>query len=142
MAQYNQISDVPAYGDFPFKNYGGSTIPANVAVIIDTSNVVSVTGSNNAIGIALPGSAGVPVVGVTKADIPAGATGIVRTSGIAAIKCEGSVTAGTLLQASVTSNKVGWGKALTAAAAQIGMALTSSTNGELIDVLLQPANNA
>ncbi|MFI0433148.1 MAG: capsid cement protein [Candidatus Nanopelagicales bacterium] len=142
MAVYEQISSTPSLGDFPFKNYGGSTVAANLAVIIDTSNVVSPTGTNNAAGIALPGSAGVSVVGVTTADIAAGATGIVRTSGIALIKCEGAITAGTMVQASATALKVGWAKAHSAAAAQIGMAITSSTEGELIAVLLQPAKNA
>lgn len=142
MAVYEQLSSTPSYGDFPFKNYSGSTISANLAVIIDTSNVVSPTGTNNAAGIAVPGSAGVPVVGVTVVDIAAGATGLVRTSGIALIKCEGTITAGTMVQVSTTSSKVGWAKAQTSATAQIGMAVTSSTDGELIAVLLQPAKNA
>lgn len=142
MAQYNQLASSPQGGDISVKNYDSSTLAANLAVIVDTSNVVSPTSTNAAIGVALPGSAGVPVVGVTTADIAAGAMGLVRTSGVALVKCEGTITAGTLVQASVTSSKVGWAKALTSAKAQIGMAVSSSTDGELIAVLLQPANNA
>lgn len=136
MAQYNQLASTPAYFDLPVKNYGVSTLSANLAVIIDTSNVVSPTSTNDAIGVAVPGSAGVPVLGVTLADIPAGATGLVRVVGVAAVKCEGSITAGTLVQASTTSSKVGWAKAQTSATAQIGMAVSSSTDGELILVAL------
>ena len=142
MAQYNQFASTPSYGDVPVKNYSGSTIAAALAVIVDATNVVSPTSSNDAIGIAVPGAAGVPVVGVTLEDVAAGATGRSRTSGIVAVKCEGTIAAGTLVQASVTSSKVGWAKALTSAKAQIGMAVSSSTDGELILVLLQPANNA
>lgn len=143
MAQYNQMGATPnPYTDIPVKNYGGSTLPANTAVIVDTSNVISPTSSNTFPGVAVPGSAGVPVAGVLVADIAAGASGLLRTGGVALIKCEGSITAGTLVQASTTSGKVGWAKALTSAKAQIGMALSSSTDGELILVLLQPANNA
>ena len=29
MAVYEQISSTPSLGDFPFKNYGGSTVAAN-----------------------------------------------------------------------------------------------------------------
>lgn len=144
MADYNQIASIPnPYTDLPAKNYSGSTIAAALAVIVDTSNVVSPTSSSNTLpGIAVPGSAGVPIFGVTVTDIAAGANGLIRTGGAAWIKCEGSITAGTLVQASTTSSKVGWAKALTSAKAQIGMALSSSTDGELILVLLQPANNA
>lgn len=144
MSDYNQIAAIPnPYTDIPVKNYGVSTLNANTAVIVDTSNVVSPTSSSNTLpGVAVPGSAGVPVAGVLTADIAAGANGLLRTGGAALIKCEGSITAGTLVQASTTSGKVGWAKALTSAKAQIGMALSSSTDGELILVLLQPANNA
>lgn len=144
MALYNQLASTPSYGDIPAKNYGGSTLSAKTAVIVDTSNVTSVTSAaaNDGVGVAVAGAAGVPVVGVLLEDIATLSTGRLRTSGIAVMKCEGTITAGTLLQVSVTASKVGWAKALTAAKAQIGMALSSSTDGEDILVLLQPANNA
>jgi len=142
MAQYNQLASTPSYGDFPVKNYGGSTLSAKLGVILDTSNVISPTGSNDAIGVAVPGSAGVPVFGVLLEDIAASGTGRARTSGIAVMKCEGTITAGTLVQVSTTASKVGWAKAQTAASAQIGMAVSSSTDGEDILVLIQPAKNA
>lgn len=141
MAKNYQIGSTPSLTDFPFKNYGGSAIGANLAVIVDTSNKLG--GSNDGVGVALPASAGVPIVGVTLESIPAGGIGRVRCTGpIVVCKAEGSITAGTMVQASVTSSKVGWVKALTSAKAQVGMALDDAADGEDILVLFVPANNA
>ena len=129
--------DAEPHTDIPVKNYGGSTLPANTAVIVDTSNVISPTSSNTFPGVAVPGSAGVPVAGVLVADIAAGASGLLRTGGVALIRMRGQHHRRHARPGVHHVRQSRLGQTLTSAKAQIGMA-PSSTDGELISSSSSP----
>jgi hypothetical protein len=143
MALPFQVASTPLPTDLPFTNYGAGDIPSNVAVIIDAQNVLGLAGDG--VGITLPaaGGPGIPYAfGVTMERIRPGASGRVRTQGEVVCKSDGAVAAGTRVCVSVAQNKAGFVRATAPGEPQLGLALTSSTDGDEVLVLLQPASNA
>lgn len=149
MAINFQGAGAPSHSDFTFKNYSASTdIAANVAVKMDTTNVLNGTdnatwGTVDTPGVIPVTGDGQLVVGVTMEIIKAGQTGRVRTAGIAPMLADGAITAGVAVMASSTALKVGFAKAQTAALAQIGYSLNTTANdSEPVLVLVAIAKNA
>lgn len=149
MAINFQGASAPSYSDFTFKNYNASTdIGANLAVKLDTTNVLDGTDNGTWGAVDTPGVIPVTgdgdiVVGVTMETIKAGGVGRVRTAGIASMSADGAITAGAAVMASSAGGKVGFAKAQTAGKAQIGIALnTTSADSEPVLVLVSLAKNA
>jgi hypothetical protein len=129
--------------DISVLNYGGSDIPANTAVLIDTTNVQS--GDKNP-GVVVPSSGGgvVGTLGITVETIKANAAsaGRVAVVGVIQATADGSITAGGYVQASDTSTKMGRVKAKGAGLEQLGQALNTASDGQLVLVLLCKAATA
>jgi hypothetical protein len=138
MALQFQLAQTPSLSDLPFYNYSGADIPSGISVSIDTVNLLGNAGVPG-IGIVLPAASGNPVVGVTQEIIKAGSYGRVRTGGLAQTTASGAITAGTFVDAEITT---GFAKVHVAAKAQIGMAMTTAANGDPVLVLVAPALNA
>lgn len=141
MALQFQLAKTPLPSDLPFFNYSGTDIPADVAVSIDTVNVLGNAGVSG-IGIVPVAATGNVTIGVTQTVIKAGSSGPVRTCGIAVTTADGAITAGTVVDASAAASKVGFAKAHTAAKAQLGIALSTAADLDPVLVLVCPALNA
>lgn len=134
-----QLATTPLPSDLPCYNYGGSDIPANTVVCLDGTNTItnSVSTLATGLGVVLPTTGGNPSVGfgVTMEVIKAGQTGRVRTAGVALVTGDGAITAGTVVDVSVTT--AGRVKAHTAGKYSFALALSTSADGEqlLINVL-------
>lgn len=129
------------YGlDIPCKNYGGTDIPAGRVVLLDTSNVA---GADAATGVVLPTASGgvAGTLGITVEILYAGKVGRVRVAGMFPVIANGSITAGNYVQASDTTAKLGYVKALVADTEQIGQALDTVADGETCRVLICKAAN-
>lgn len=123
------------------KNNSGSDINPGYAVTVDGSNLLG--GTNSSVGCKLPPTSGSEVtIGITMETIKAGAIGRVRVAGLAVAKASGSVTAGTYLQAQVTSGNEGKLSTCGSGKAQIAFALEGASDGEDVLVTLAPARNA
>jgi Uncharacterized conserved protein (DUF2190) len=138
-----QISQTPSQTDQPYRNYGGTDIPANVAVSVDATNQIGPVG-NEGVGIIPVAASGNVVIGVTMEKIKAGEQGRVRALGPTAwMQADGAITAGTYVDASAATNKVGWVKAHAAGKATIGIALNgAAADGDLVLVMLVGGFNA
>jgi hypothetical protein len=148
MADTYQHSSAYAAGDLAFHNYGLTDIPANVGVNLDLTSTSLVANSTtapipDAYGIVLPTASATVLegIGVTMEVIKAGTRGRVRTQGIAPMIANGTVTAGDCVMISSTTAKLGWAVTQTSALPQCGKALTTATDGNLVDVLLRFAFN-
>lgn len=139
-----QLSQVPSYTDFAFKNNTGATLAANIAVAIDATYSTTATALLTSIGIKEPASTGDPVIGVLMESVADGAVGKVRCLGpIAQMFADGAITAGTYVDGSAASSKKGFAKAHTAAKASIGIALTgAAADGDSLLVMLVGGFNA
>jgi hypothetical protein len=138
-----QLAKTPLPSDLPFYNYGGTDIPADTAVMLDTTNIMGTAGDG--VGVALPtAAAAIPLgVGVTQETIKAGGSaGRVRTQGIAQVTALCVINAGQVVQMSTTAGHLGQVEAKGAGNPQLGIALTSAQDGDSLLVLLQFANNA
>jgi len=133
-----QVASTPSYGDFAVKNYSTTvTIPSNVFVVCDTTNVLGAVSSADGIGVMLPSGDGTQVgIGITMESIAPGATGRIRSLGTAVTTADGAITAGGFVQATNDSNKVGFAKALAANATASGVALNTAADGDPCLVLL------
>ena len=125
-------------------NAGTTDIPANQAVIIDASNILDNAGVKNQIAVTLPTDTTNPSVclGITNVLIPAKTEGTVipANSGQMAIgTCDGAVTAGTVVDNSVTSTKTGRIKTHTAGKYSLALALATGADGDEIPVLMSHA---
>lgn len=123
-------------------NASGSTIPANVCLVLDSTPEVSDMPS-----VAVPGTASTPTnfMGVTTSAIPNGRVGnVISDEGdevaILADVAGGSISAGARLTISTTVLKEGYVKADTSASVlKVGYALEGATaDGQLIRVKLSP----
>lgn len=128
-------------GDVVFKNYGASDIEANLGVLADTSNVGD---QDNAPGIVLPTASGgqAKSIGITVEKIRAGKTGRVRMLGSITCTAAGTVTFGEFVKIDDTSGKLGWVSTAGSAKEQIGQALGTATNGNLVEIFVCKALNA
>jgi hypothetical protein len=142
---YNYSSE---YGtDEPCANYDTSAdIPANRIVLLDTSNQYGV---NAVTGVALPVAAGgvAGTYGITVETLYAASSagiraGRVRTDGVMWVPANGPITAGDYVQASDTVAKLGWAKVAGAGIEQIGQALTSAADSEMVRIKICKARNA
>lgn len=133
-----QFANTPNQSDLPFYNYSGADIPAGISVSIDATNTIG-TNPNYGIGIILPAASGNAVVGVTMEVIKAASYGRVRCGGIAQTTANGAITAGTFVDATITT---GFAKVHVAAKAQLGLALSTAADGDPVLVLVVPALNA
>lgn len=134
-----QLAQTPAATDFPFHNYSGSDIAANIAVALDDTKDIATNSSG--IGVKLPAASGDPCVGVTQEVIPAGGYGRVRCFGpIAQMTAKGANTAGAWVMAEITTGNA---IAATTGKTGIGIALNASTSdGDLLLVMLSTGYNA
>jgi len=128
-------------GDVTCQNYGVTDIPANTAVLFDTSNPPSGAG---VFGVVVPTTSGAvtPVAGITVERIPAGGQGRLRMLGGGVTTASGSITVGDTLQVDSASGKEGRVKTQTSATQQIGLALNSAADGDPITVWIFIAKNA
>lgn len=128
-------------GDVIFKNYGLTDIEANLGVLADTSNVGD---QDNAPGIVLPTASGGQTgsLGVTVEKIRAGKSGRVRLLGSITCTAAGTVTYGEYVKIDDTALKLGWVSTAGSAKEQIGQALGTATNGNLVEIWLCKALNA
>lgn len=140
-----QMAQFPTVYDIPVLNKTGSDIDAGTVLSIDSSNLMSnaltsvtavcvkpsPTGSDPALAFAVALDA-----------IKDGQTGRARgPGGIALVKCDGAVTAGTVVDASATT--AGRVKAHTAAKYSFAYALATGADADFIPALiLGPAPNA
>ncbi len=145
--QYHTGGLPMAGGDLPAANYGLTDIPEDRIVLIDTANLQSPT---QAMGVVLP-TAGGGVVGTwgitcttlyAKGSLDKPKTGLVRVAGSRFVLADGAITAGQYVQASDTINRVGYAKVAAAATEQIGQAMTTAGDGELVEVWICKARNA
>ena len=129
--------------DLPFFNYSVTDIPSGTAVLMDAANPAS---GDSPGGVVIPtGSGGVVgTIGVTIETIVANAAqpGRVRVNGVALCTSDGSITTGTEVQASDTGGKVGRVKTCAAATTQLGIALNTTVDGDILRVLIAVAKNA
>lgn len=145
MAVTWQLSGSPGGTDYPFINYGGTDIPAFVAVGVDAQVGSALgTGTNTGIGVIIPAADGDVTFGVTMETIKAsGGTGRVRCIGpLCQMTANGSITAGAYVQASGTTSKKGFAMAAGTAKGSLGVALTGAADGESVLVMLGGAKNA
>lgn len=138
---FAQVATTPLPSDVPVMNYGVTAIPANVAVTVDATNQMG-TGTNGGMGVAVIAADGDPTCGVTVVAIPAGGQGYIRTQGDIVLTANGSITAGTYVDASGTTNKVGFAVAHGAGKAHLGIARNSCVDGEQVSVQIQLGTGA
>lgn len=136
-----------AGGDFPAANYGLTDIPEGRIVLVDTTNMQN---SFQAMGVVLP-TAGGGVVGTwgitnttlyAKGSLDKPKTGSVRIAGSYTVPADGAITAGQYVQASDTLGKEGYAKLCAAATEQVGQAVYTVADGEMLEVLICKARNA
>lgn len=134
MANFNQLSQKPFF-ELPMKNLGGTTIPANRGVLIDSAADMAAK---------LPTASGgvTTTLGVTVADIAAGAVGRVAVSGTMVMTADGALTAGDEVQISDTVAKLGFAKLKGAGVDGLGQCLVGGADGDPVLVLINHANNA
>lgn len=140
MADTYQFSSAPMAGDIAVKNAGLTDIPANVAVNLDTGNLIPTVDS---ICVVRPTTSAtvIEAIGVTLEIIKAGTTGRVRTQGIVPMIASGTVTADQCVMAGTASGKEGYGATQTTALPQIGKALSTATDGNTFLLLISKAFN-
>ena len=138
MTTYNTIPSLPVTGgDLSAYNNAGTDIPAGTAVIVDAAFVPS---GDFPMGVKIPATAGsiAEPAGVTVEIIKAGQVGRVRRAGSYPATASGTVTVGDFLQVDSAAGKEGRVKTKGAGLAQVGRALNSGVDGDLIntDVIL------
>jgi hypothetical protein len=148
-ATYDQLAQTYGGTDLVVHNYGGSDIPANVPLVLDTTNYVGDTNQAHTV----PGVAAV----TTQANPPtcilfsleiikAGANGRARGVGPTVVAtlylASGSVAPGDVLDATPTAGHVGTVTSHTAAKASVGFALSGGVSGDPVLLMLAPSFNA
>ena len=144
---YNYEREPVAGGDVTAANYGATSIPANLIVLVDTTNVLS---PSKPMGVVLPTASGgvAGTFGVTVDELfpprNDGSTRPGRVAVLGAIRviADGAITAGQYVQASDTAGKLGYAKVCGAGIQQIGQAKTTAADGEYVLVLIDKARNA
>lgn len=135
-----QLANTPIDSDIACINNSVTDIPAFTVVIVDATNTVtsSLTTLATQIGVSLPATGGNPSVafGITQEIIKANAvsSGRVRVAGISQATGDGAITAGTVVDASVTT--AGRVKAHAAGKYSFAQALTTSADTEQLLVLI------
>jgi hypothetical protein len=130
-------------------NYSTSAdIPANRIVLLDTTNLMTTSLPR---GVVLPTASGgvAGTFGVTTEILYARSSstanpkvGRVAVEGVISVPADGAITAGNYVQASDTSGKLGYAKVAGAGVQQIGQALTTAADGEMVQILIDKARNA
>ena len=133
MAHTNQLGNIPCFS-ITVKNNSGSDIAEGVPLSIDAANAIGTLAFANAIPVVVIAANGNACVGVSQMIIPAGGTGTARVLGAQKMVSDGAITAGGIVDGSATVGK--GAKAHAAGKAQLGMALTTSADGEDVLVLL------
>lgn len=146
-----QWAQTPLPSDLAFYNLQSANIGPNLAVTLDTTNLIEGSGGNDGPAITLPTATQFPIpLGVTMETIyspnapaapQAGASaGRVRTQGIAWVTSHGSVTAGTAVQMSSTASHLGQAETQSGSNPVLGVALNTTVDGDplLIMVNIQP----
>lgn len=148
--QYHCGGEYVAGGDVSAANYaayGSADIPEGRIVLLDTSNTF---GANQPRGVVLPTASGgvAGTYGITietlRAKNASGElrVGRVRIAGSYWVPANGSITAGDAIQASDTADKLGYAKTAGAGVEQVGKAITSAADGEMVLVEIARARNA
>jgi hypothetical protein len=146
--QYQLGGEYVSGGDVPAANYSlTDDIPEGRIVLLDTSNLMS---ASNPRGVVLPTASGgvAGTFGITietlykKTSSGQVRPGRVRTLGGYWVPADGAITAGNYVQASDTTDKLGYAKAVGAATQQIGQAETTAADGEMVFVRICKAKNA
>jgi len=138
-----QLANTPIDSDIACINNSATDIPAFTAVIIDATNTItnSLTTLATQIGVSLPATGGSPKVGfgITQEIIKANAVsaGRVRVAGISQVNGDGTITAGTVVDMSVTT--AGRVKAHGAGLYSFAQALTTAADTEQLLVLIYGA---
>jgi hypothetical protein len=145
-----QTSSIPLPSDIPAINYGGSDINGQLAVLVDTTNTIGgaisgVVGAIDTVGIVLPtaGTTANYALGILMETAKSlGEAARVRTQGVAACLCGQTVTAGQVVMASGVTAQLGMCVPQVAGKPQLGIALQPGNPTDVIQVLVQIANNA
>ncbi len=115
------------------KNTGLTDITAGTAVIFDPANPAS---GDTPPGITLPTAGGgiTGTAGVTRTTIYVGKVGSIMRRGRAEVTADGAITAGGYVQVSDTIGKLGRVKAKGVGVEQLGQAIHTAADGELLQV--------
>lgn len=137
MADFNQSGGifVPG-GDIPVRNYGVTDIPANTAVLWDTSNVGD---AQHAPGVVIPTAAQsvAETAGITHTVIPAGGSGTLRRLGVEFATAGVTIALGDFLLVSSVASHLGQVTNVDAGSLVVlGQAYSSGVAGDPIKVLL------
>lgn len=139
MAQTGQLgSFFIENGDLTARNAGGTDIPANLFVLVDTANPPT---GDNVVAVKLPTAAGgvTGTWGITRTIIKAGGNGSVCILGGEVVKADGAITVGDYVQASDTALKLGYAKTKGAGIESGGRAMNSAADGEDVLIFVNPS---
>lgn len=143
MANLNQSGGIFVEGgDITVRNYGGSDIPANTAVLWDTANPGT---PQLAPGVTVPtsGQSVAATAGITHTVIPAGSTGLLRRLGMDYAVAGVNVTIGDFLLVSAVASHLGQVTNVDAGAlVTLGQAMSTASAGDPVKVLLGVAKNS
>ncbi len=142
LTNYNQIPGVPvAGGDVSCFNNAATAIPAGSAVVVDASYVPT---GDHVMGVKLQTGSGSieQPAGITVDILPAGKYGRVRKLGAAPCTASGTVTVGDFLMIDGATGNEGQVATQTSTHAQIGRALNSGVDLDIIQVDVAIARNA
>jgi hypothetical protein len=148
MSLFLQLAQTPSPFDIPVRNYGNTDIPANTAVVLDTTNYVNAATLDDGIGVMLPatGVAGPLAIGITMETLKAGGSaGRLRPAAPTAFGvAHNTVNVGSVVDAENVAAHEGQIVAHVAGKPQLGIALTQAADGDNVLVLLAAtgANNA
>lgn len=141
-----QVAEQPDITSIAVYNASTTTaIAANKCVIVDASNIMDNALAKNQLAVTLPTDTSNPsiIIGVTRTIIPALGSGrMLPTGPVTLATCKGAVTAGTVVDNSVSAGFTGDVATHTPGKHQLGIALATGADTDLIPVLLSTATNA
>lgn len=120
-----------------------TAIDADMAVIVDASNLMD-DSTKNQIYVTVPGTStpGI-VIGFTRSSIPASGSGLMSPLGkIVNATAYGAITGGTVVDNCTVASNTGKVQTHTASQFQVGVALTTVADGEKLYVMAMGARNA
>jgi len=141
-----QVAEQPDLTSIAVYNTSTTTdIAAYQCVIVDASNIMDNALAKNELAVTLPTDTTNPsvIIGVTRTIIPALGSGRMIPCGpVTLAKCKGAVTAGTVVDNSVSAGYTGCIATHTGGKNQLGIALATGADTDLIPVLLSTAADA
>lgn len=141
-----QVAEAPDTTSIAVYNTSTTTaIDAYRAVIVDASNILDNALVKNQIAVTLPTDTTNPsiIIGFTRTAIPALGSGrMIPIGPVTLARCKGAVTAGTVVDNSVSAGFTGDVATHTPGKHQCGIALATGADTDLIPIVLTTATNA